>query len=364
MRIGLFGGSFDPVHAGHFFVAEEIRRICSLDKIYFLPCRQSPLKEQFPCASDAQRLALLTLSLQNTPWAVVDERDLNLPAPSWSWRLVETFREEFPAAELFWIMGTDQWEDLERWARWEYLSSMVTFVVYHRGWAPQSRVGIRSIFLEGEHSASATLVRASVESAYKKGWITTPQWHYINQVGLYRGQTGRRGGEFFPENPFNAEILATLLFIQREGKVLLIKKKRGIGAGKINGPGGKIERGETPLEAICREAEEELCIRVQAPEERGRLYFHFACGTIPSIYCYVFVAKSFEGVEQETEEAIPLWIDEDKIPYEEMWEDDQYWLPQLLAGQCIQAEFSFDHDVMLSQQIEFLTILPSRTEAL
>ena len=98
---------------------------------------------------------------------------------------------------------------------------------------------------------------------------------------------------------------ANLLFILRGDEILLIRKKRGFGAGKINGPGGKVDPGETPIESALRETEEELGVRPLDAELRGDLHFQFSDGF--SLQCAVFLARKFEGEAHETEEAIPLW---------------------------------------------------------
>lgn len=151
---------------------------------------------------------------------------------------------------------------------------------------------------------------------------------------------------------WRAKDLATLLFVVREGRILLIRKRRGLGAGKINGPGGRLDDGETPLEAAVREVEEELCITPLAPVELGQLRFQFVDGY--SIHGYVFRSSRFRGVPQTTAEAIPIWTPLDAIPYEEMWADDRYWLPLLLAGERFDGRFIFDGDDMLDHEIERL----------
>ncbi len=144
---------------------------------------------------------------------------------------------------------------------------------------------------------------------------------------------------------------ATLVFVLRGNEVLLIHKKRGLGAGKINGPGGKIEQGETPLQAGVREVEEELKITPFNLEEMGTLHFQFVDGL--AIHCVVFIATGFRGTPKETDEAIPEWFVIDEIPYGQMWEDDQYWLPGMLGGKKFMAWFDFDDEAMLSKQIEW-----------
>jgi len=144
---------------------------------------------------------------------------------------------------------------------------------------------------------------------------------------------------------------ATLLFVVSGDQVLLIRKKRGLGAGKINGPGGRLEPGETPLDAALRETTEEVCIEARAVEARGELCFQFIDGH--SIHGYVFVAREYSGVPSETAEATPLWFRLDEIPFDQMWADDVLWLPGVLSGRTVDARFVFDGDVMLDSDVRW-----------
>jgi 8-oxo-dGTP diphosphatase len=148
------------------------------------------------------------------------------------------------------------------------------------------------------------------------------------------------------------EDVATLLFVVRDSRILLIRKLRGLGAGKINGPGGRLDDGETPVEAAVREVEEELCITPLDPVERGQLKFQFVDGY--SLHGFVFRATDFRGEPRTTDEAIPIWTPLDGIPYEEMWADDRHWLPLLLEGRRFSGRFIFDEDEMLDYEIETL----------
>ncbi len=127
------------------------------------------------------------------------------------------------------------------------------------------------------------------------------------------------------------EQLATLCYILWDGQLLLIRKKRGIGAGKINGPGGKVDPGEAPLAAAIREVQEEVGVTPLDPVLHGELHFHFADGL--NLHCMIYLADRFSGEPHETDEAVPLWFPVDALPYEEMWADDRHWLPMLLARQ-------------------------------
>lgn len=145
---------------------------------------------------------------------------------------------------------------------------------------------------------------------------------------------------------------ATLCFVIRGGQILLIHKKRGLGAGKINGPGGRLEPGETAVEAAIRETQEEVGVTPTELEQIGELYFHFLNGY--KLHVAVFAASGCYGELVETSEAIPIWTDTDKIPYHEMWQDDPYWLPLLLQRNIFCGYFVFDRDQLLSQRVVVL----------
>jgi 8-oxo-dGTP diphosphatase len=147
------------------------------------------------------------------------------------------------------------------------------------------------------------------------------------------------------------EIRATLMFVVKDGQVLLIEKQRGIGAGKINGPGGKIDPGETALQSAVRETQEELLITPKRVEKRGELFF--AMSDIPDIHCHVFVAHDYEGTPTQTPEAIPCWTPLDEIPLDRMWEDDRHWLPQVLGGATFEGRFLFEGERILWRQVRF-----------
>ena len=151
------------------------------------------------------------------------------------------------------------------------------------------------------------------------------------------------------------KLRATLMFVIDEdrGEVLLIRKKRGLGAGKINGPGGKIDPGETSEEFAIRETQEELGVTAITPVKHGELWFQFVDGL--SLHVDVFVATQHEGTAIETDEAIPLWTKLTELPLEEMWADDRFWLREVLVERKhFIGRFDFEDDTMLSDQMEWL----------
>jgi 8-oxo-dGTP diphosphatase len=147
---------------------------------------------------------------------------------------------------------------------------------------------------------------------------------------------------------------ATLMFVvdrDRE-EVLLIRKKRGLGEGKINGPGGKMDPGETPVECAIRETQEELGVTALGPVKHGELWFEFVDGL--KMLVHVFLAEGHEGEAQETDEAVPRWTRLSELPFEEMWEDDRFWLRELLVeGAVFAGRFRFDGELMEDGEMEW-----------
>ena len=143
---------------------------------------------------------------------------------------------------------------------------------------------------------------------------------------------------------------ATLLFVIDGDRILLIRKKRGLGAGKINGPGGRIEAGESAAECAVRELHEEVGLLVRQPRHCGEHHFQFTDGY--SLHVHVFASMEFSGEPIETDEAIPMWFATDELPYEEMWEDDRLWMPHMLAGRPFVRWYLFDGDTMVDYRLD------------
>jgi mutator protein MutT len=130
-------------------------------------------------------------------------------------------------------------------------------------------------------------------------------------------------------------------------------KKRGLGQGRWNGVGGKIEPGETVEQATIRECQEEIEVTPTQFHQVARLDFLMDSNTEPwHMDGHVFVANEWQGTPTETDEMAPAWFKLADIPYAQMWEDDTLWLPQVLDGQLISASFSFDNTVkMIDHQV-------------
>ena len=142
------------------------------------------------------------------------------------------------------------------------------------------------------------------------------------------------------------DIRRTLLFLRRDDKILIAMKKRGFGANKWNGVGGKIEAGETIEAALIRETEEEIGVTPTKYWQVAELDFIQDAETSDPwhMYVYAYLCDEWTGQPTESEEMAPRWFNIDEIPYQSMWEDDEHWLPKVLLGDKVTGEFKFDID--------------------
>jgi len=148
--------------------------------------------------------------------------------------------------------------------------------------------------------------------------------------------------------------ILTLCIINQGEQVLLGMKKRGFGAGRWNGFGGKVEEGETIEEAALRELREEAGIEALDIMKRGVLDFEFQ-NDEKVLEVHVFLITKFNGSPRETEEMKPAWFQIDEIPFNRMWSDDPYWLPLLLAGKKFKGRFLFDRPSDADYQAKIIT---------
>ncbi|MES2983176.1 MAG: nicotinate (nicotinamide) nucleotide adenylyltransferase [Verrucomicrobiota bacterium] len=162
-RIGIFGGSFDPVHEGHIYLATLAKAAAELDEVWFLPCQISPHKLATPPSSGRERVEALQLAIRDLPWARVDQTEVEIDGPSYSYQTLKKLNDKFPGHEWFWIMGGDQWTMLSKWMHPEKLAELASFIVMARnGTAVYPMEGYRMQAVTGEHPASATKIRESL----------------------------------------------------------------------------------------------------------------------------------------------------------------------------------------------------------
>lgn len=187
-QIALFGGTFDPVHVGHLWMASRAREALALDEVWFVPCRLSPHKTGSPPTAASDRLAMLRLAAADLPWAQVEDFEVRGKRLSYSYQTAEALCESRRDLRWFWIMGGDQWAELPRWSHPERLAARVEFIVFARDHEPvEPRAGYRLHRVAGEHPASATAIREALrEGADSHPWLPPKVAAYIAARALYQ----------------------------------------------------------------------------------------------------------------------------------------------------------------------------------
>jgi 8-oxo-dGTP diphosphatase len=149
--------------------------------------------------------------------------------------------------------------------------------------------------------------------------------------------------------------IATLALIVQDGKVLLGEKKKGeIGTGTLNGPGGKLDPGETLLECVVRETEEEMEIKLSPDRMQKRAIVTFHAAGEPDFQVHVYKTDSFEGDLHETADMIPSWHSIDTLPFERMLDSDKMWFAKAISEEPFNANVYYAERAKGFQNIEFL----------
>lgn len=148
----------------------------------------------------------------------------------------------------------------------------------------------------------------------------------------------------------------TLAFLFRDDRILLAMKKRKFGAGKWNGYGGKLDEGETPVDGIVREIQEEsgLVVEKESCKELGYMDFYFNDKAEWNQRVIVYRIDEFAGEPAETEEMMPKWFSISEIPWNEMWKGDDQWIPYVIDGRSFKGEIHFtdEGDKLVSCVVE------------
>ena len=132
MNIGLFGGSFNPIHNGHVWLAKALLRETGLDEVWFMVSPQNPLKQNRQLLDDNQRFRLVQLALNDEPRLRPCAYEFHLPKPSYTWNTLQSLKKDFPEHRFTLLIGGDNWQLFDQWYRYEDLLREYLIVVYPR----------------------------------------------------------------------------------------------------------------------------------------------------------------------------------------------------------------------------------------
>lgn len=188
-RIGIFGGSFDPVHLGHLLVAQAAREELGLRRLFIVPAAQSPFKPQSPPTPPAVRVRLLRLALAGWSWAEIDQQEIQRGGISYTVETVRAYARRFPGAELFYLVGADHVAMLPKWREAEELARLARFVVIPRPGQADAQIPppFRGMLLQGfPLGISSSQIRGRIRQHLPVDHLLpAPVAEAIRQYGLY-----------------------------------------------------------------------------------------------------------------------------------------------------------------------------------
>ena len=181
--IGVFGGTFDPVHVGHLAIANAALDELGLERVYFVPARRSPLKQDGPIASADDRLAMLTAAIAAEPRFRVSPAELDRRGPSFTVDTLESLRGE---GDLFLILGSDAYADFERWREPARIRELATIVLAARPGAPNAPAGVRMLDSPLMDISSRELRARAARGRSLRYLVPEAVLRYIEEHRLYR----------------------------------------------------------------------------------------------------------------------------------------------------------------------------------
>jgi len=203
VKLGLFGGSFDPIHAGHVLPVREARRALGLDKVVYLPTAHPPHKPRRVMAPPHARYAMVELALLDEEGLFASPYELTLDRPAYTVETLEHFRHQEPEADLHLLIGGDSFADLNHWVRWREIPGLACIVVLARpGWRLEESLDENTLPPELQELArhdrvvflhqppvdvSATRLREMFARGEQPpvGWVHESVVRYVQKYDLY-----------------------------------------------------------------------------------------------------------------------------------------------------------------------------------
>lgn len=204
-KIGIFGGTFDPIHYGHLTIGQLALEVCQLDELYFVPAGNPPHKASQNVTEAIHRLTMVKMAVSSHSQFRVCDYEINRKNPSYSMHLLTSFREQFPEDELYLVMGADSFLELELWYHYQELFSLVHMVVMDREGSDTLSLEEKANHYKRDYQADITLItgicldvsssmlRQRVRNHLSLTHLTTENVvRYIDEEQLYQKQVKNR----------------------------------------------------------------------------------------------------------------------------------------------------------------------------
>ncbi len=191
MNIGLFGGSFNPIHNGHVRLAKSLLQKAALDEVWFLVSPQNPFKQDQQLLDDDKRLQLVRLALKEEPQLMASDFEFHLPKPSYTWNTLQALEQEYPERKFTLLIGGDNWEAFDKWYRYEDILKRYPIIVYPREGSKVSGVKFQGSEIQIVETPliniSSTQIRQRLQEGKSvRGLVNTEVAMVIEQEHLYR----------------------------------------------------------------------------------------------------------------------------------------------------------------------------------
>ena len=191
MNIGLFGGSFNPIHNGHVRLAKSLLQEAALDEVWFLVSPQNPFKQDQQLLDDDKRLQLVRLALKEEPQLMASDFEFHLPKPSYTWNTLQALEQEYPERKFTLLIGGDNWEAFDKWYRYEDILKRYPIIVYPREGSKVSDVKFQDSDIQIVETPliniSSTQIRQRLQEGKSvRGLVNTEVAMVIEQEHLYR----------------------------------------------------------------------------------------------------------------------------------------------------------------------------------
>jgi nicotinate-nucleotide adenylyltransferase len=186
MKIALFGGSFDPIHKGHLQIANELLKKQIVNQVWFIPCGNHPFNKNL--SPGKERIKMINLAIENNPKLKVIELEINSKETSYTSKTIKTLKDNFPKDEFYFVIGTDNLQDLEKWNDFEFLKKKVDFILMNRpgfNFVNYPKIKIK-YYLDIQNNMSSSQIRENLEKGVSiKGLVPERVGKYIKKEGLY-----------------------------------------------------------------------------------------------------------------------------------------------------------------------------------